>query len=49
MKTNLLTTIKTAAEAAGYKFMYGDGRYFEHEIRNVDLTDGSIGLMLAVS
>lgn len=49
MKTNLLTTIQSQAGTAGYKFMYGDGRYFENEIRQVDLTDGSIGLMLNIT
>lgn len=49
MKTNLLTTIKTAAESAGHKFIYGDGRYFERSISQIDLTDGSIGLMLNIT
>ena len=48
MKTNLLTTIKEQAEAQGYKFMYGDGRYFEREIQTVDLSCGGIGLMLNI-
>ena len=48
MKTNLLTTIKTAALTAGFKFIYGDGRYFEQGISQIDLTDGSLGLMLNI-
>ena len=48
MKTNLLTTIKTAALTAGFKFIYGDGRYFEQGISQIDLTDGSLGLMFNI-
>jgi hypothetical protein len=45
---NLLTTIKIAAEAKGYQFCYGDGRYFEQTIQNTKLTDGQLGLMFNI-
>lgn len=46
--TNLLTTIKTKAEAKGYQFMYGDGRYFEQSIQQAKLNDGQLGLMFNI-
>lgn len=46
--TNLITTIQAAAEAKGYLYLEGDGRYFENNIQQAKLIDGQCGLMINI-